>query len=130
MAKILVVDDEMKTCKYLARRLTDAGHEVRVTFSGDAAIDGGHLFRPDVLVADWNLGSDYDGLEVAEAVQHVHRTVKVILFTAHPPGKLMGRIRQIPLYALVTKPFTLYDICQLVARAVADDDTRPGGSEA
>ena len=123
MARVVVVDDEIATGKYLGRRLIESGHEVRVTNLGDAAVDLGHLFRPDVLVVDWNLGSDYDGLEVAEAVHHVHPQVRTILFTAYPPAGLLEHIDQAPLFALVTKPFTLSDICELVAKAVDDLDS-------
>ena len=59
MAKIVVVDDETMICKYLANRLRKDGHEVKVSETGDGAIDLGHLFKPDIVIADICLNSDY-----------------------------------------------------------------------
>ena len=53
MARIVVVDDEEQTCKYLERQFVSDGHEVRTSLTGHEAIDLGHLFRPDILIADW-----------------------------------------------------------------------------
>ena len=67
MAKIVILDDQPEICESIQRRLAEDGHEVRTSNVGDEAIDFGHLFEPDLLITDWHLGSEYDGLEVADA---------------------------------------------------------------
>lgn len=122
MARVIVVDDEAGICKYIAKQLQDDGHEVRIALAGDEAIDLGHLFRPEVLIADWRLGSEYDGLDVAEAVQHVNAQLRTILITAYPSTTLSERASALRVHALLIKPVSLEEISRQVRNAF---DPRP-----
>lgn len=118
MAKVIVVDDELQTCKYIAQKLIEDGHTVRVSVTGHEAIDLGHLFRPDLVVADWRLGNDYDGIEVAMACQHVNANVKTILVTAYPSEELEAMSKSAPIFALLIKPFSLARLSEVVRDAI------------
>lgn len=129
MAKIVVVDDEKIICKYLANRLREDGHEVKVSETGDGAIDLGHLFKPDIVVADICLDSDYNGLEVIEAIQSVNKNVKVIAITAFPTKELYHRLNTRAIESLLIKPFPLSKISEAVRQAAAQTIYPPDFSD-
>ena len=128
MAKIVVVDDESITCKYLVNRLRNDGHEVEVSQTGDGAIDLGHLFKPDIVVADICLNSDYNGLEVIEAIQSVNKNVKAIAITAYPNKELYHRLNTQAIESLLIKPFSLSKISEVV-RELASQTIFPDFSD-
>jgi len=119
MAKIVVVDDEIIICKYVASRLRKDGHEVEVSETGDGAIDLGHFFKPDIVVTDICLGKDYTGLEVGEAIQSINADVKVIAMTGFPTQELYRRLKTKAVETLLIKPFSLSQISEAV-RKLAD----------
>ena len=124
MSKIVVVDDEKNTCKYLANQLRKDGHEVEVSETGDGAIDLGYFFKPDIVVADICLNSDYNGLEVVEAIQSANKNVKIILITAFPTEELYHRLKTKAIESLLIKPFSLAQISEAV-RKVASQTIYP-----
>lgn len=119
MAKIVVVDDEIIICKYVANQLRKDGHEVEVSNTGDGAIDLGHFFKPDIVVTDICLGKDYSGLEVGEAIQSTNANVKVIAITGFPTQELYHCLETKAVVSLLIKPFSLSQISEAV-RKVAD----------
>ena len=76
MARIVVLDDQPDICLSIQYCLTHIGHTVEIAHTGDEAIDFAYLFEPDILITDWNLHSDYDGLEVAEAFHAANKEIK------------------------------------------------------
>lgn len=116
MAKIVVLDDQPNICEIVETRLLLDGHEVRTTNTGDEAIDLGYLFQPDVLITDWNLESDYDGLEVAEAVSVAKENVKTILITGYSVDEAPAPVE---IFAKLPKPFSINELANTVDRALA-----------
>jgi len=68
---ILVVEDDQHYRTYLCRALSRAGYKVRGTATGRDGIAVGSRFRPRVLVVNWMLGDDLNGLHVASVLQAV-----------------------------------------------------------
>ncbi len=66
MAKILVCDDEKRYRTHLERAISNQGHEVRVAESAEVALEVARDFPPDLLVVDWMLRGELDGLQLAE----------------------------------------------------------------
>ncbi len=116
MAKIIVLDDEPSICKVIECRLARDGHDVRISNTGDEAIDLGYLFQPDLLITDWNLKSDYDGLEVAEAMSVAKENVKTILITGYATYKNCPQ--DVEIFATLPKPFSVDELAHTVDRAL------------
>jgi two-component system OmpR family response regulator len=117
MAKVLVVDDQDTYRRYLKLELEDEGHEVKTASSGHEAIDVGTEFKPDVLVVDWMLKDEYDGLDVTNAIRDVNPGLKTVMITGYPSAELKQKAAQSRIARFVKKPFTLADIVENV-RAV------------
>lgn len=106
MSKILVVEDDHSIRELLVENLEELGHSVQSASTGDEAVDLGYSFEPDVIVADWDLGCDYDGFEVAAACFHANSNVKTIVISGYTK-----RLRQVAacefVFATLEKPFSI-----------------------
>lgn len=116
MASIIVVDDDPVICKTVENILVFDGHVVRTSIHPEEAIDMAHLFKADVLIADWNLKNHYDGFEVAMAIKEVREDIKTILITGYheitdPPSGLS-------IFATLQKPFPAIEMSSMVDRAL------------
>lgn len=81
---ILVVEDDPRILALLAQVLTNEGHRVETAQDGATALaavtDG--TFRPDVILADFNLPNGVNGLQVAAKLRAaLMRATPVILLT-------------------------------------------------
>ena len=114
MKTVLVVEDEMKIARVVRDYLTDAGFEVIVASSGEAAIASARGARPDLVVLDLGLPG-IDGLDVARELRGSSQ-VPIVMLTAR--GEETDRIVGLELGAddYVVKPFSPKE---LVARVRA-----------
>jgi CheY-like chemotaxis protein len=102
-SRILIIEDEAIIALDLESIVTELGHEVAgIATSKAEAVSLAHQERPDLILADINLGAGGSGLE---AVVEILRTfsVPVIFVTAYPESLLTGE-RPEPTH-LITKPF-------------------------
>jgi DNA-binding NtrC family response regulator len=119
MSKILVVEDNHSIRELLIESLEDFGHFVQSASTGDEAVDLGYSFNPDVIVADWDLGCDYDGFEVAAACFHADRNVKTIVISGHTQ-----RLKQVAasefVFTTLEKPFSLQRFKSTIDLAISE----------
>jgi two-component system CheB/CheR fusion protein len=117
--------------------LKDEGHRVIAAPDGVAALEQvtRGTIRPDLILADYNLPSGMDGLEVAARVREVlHRVVSVIILTGDIST---GTLRHIALQDCVqlNKPVKLKELTQVIQRLLplsppAKEPRVPHSSEA
>lgn len=121
MAKIVILDDQPEICESIRLRLSRDGHDVRISNVGDEAIDFGHLFKPDLLITDWRLGNEYDGLEVAEAFRFANEEIKTILITGHSLKEVQSQHSDVKIYSMLFKPFSLEKLAGIVCEALSEE---------
>lgn len=81
---ILVVEDDPEVRGLLEVLLTDEGHRAAAAPDGIAAMEWvtRDTFRPDLILADYNLPNGMDGLQVAAKIREaLHRQIPVIILT-------------------------------------------------
>ncbi len=123
MPRVLVVDDEKQYCENLSLCLTTEGYEVVTACSGDEAIGLAKKFRPDVLVADWMLRSDDDGLDVSRSLRVQLPKLETVLITGYPSVELHANAQRSNVFEVLEKPFELNDFLSVVhyaARSSSD----------
>ena len=114
MKSVLVVEDELKIARVVRDYLTDAGYDVVMASSGEAALASARGHRPDLVVLDLGLPG-VDGLDVARELRATSH-VPIVMLTAR--GEETDRIVGLELGAddYVVKPFSPKE---LVARVRA-----------
>jgi DNA-binding response OmpR family regulator len=126
MARVLVVDDERGFRTYLRRFLEAEGHEVRTAADPAGALGAVEDFTPDLLIADWMLRSEQDGLTLATRLRSRFARLAVILITGHPSDALHGSVRVGEVAAVLEKPFGASSLREVVERTLgAAVDARP-----
>jgi two-component system alkaline phosphatase synthesis response regulator PhoP len=114
MAKILVVDDELKIARLVRDYLVEAGFTVLTAREGNGAVALTRSEKPDLIVLDLGL-PNMDGLDVTRAVRSFSST-PIVMLTAR--SEETDRIIGLELGAddYVVKPFSPRE---LVARVKA-----------
>ncbi|MCP4248961.1 MAG: response regulator, partial [bacterium] len=121
MARVLVVDDEEFLVKHLARLIRRDGHEVRASRNVADAVQHAKDFSPEVLVSDWLLQDQRNGLELAAQLRVGHPDLALIIMTGYPTEELTtgdesGR------FQIMKKPFgtdAMLAAIRLAARSTA-----------
>ena len=71
-----------------------------------------------MLITDWRLESEYNGLEVAEAVRFANDDVKTILITGYSVQEVQQQLGNVEIFKTIKKPFSLEDISNVVTEAL------------
>jgi len=118
---ILVVDDDPSICVLLKQILTNQGHIVEVArkaATAMAAIASG-AFQPDIILVDFNLPNDVDGLTLAaELREMLQRNTPVILLTGDISTDTLHEISGYDCLHM-SKPLRAEDLTLLIQRLLA-----------
>lgn len=123
MTAILVVDDDRDYCDELGLALASSNCEVHKAYSGAQAIDMGLRLRPDILISDWMLRDNIDGLNVAEILELVNPQLRSILITGFASSDLRSNAKYQEVFEFLEKPFRSAEIREVLQRAVEASDT-------
>jgi DNA-binding NtrC family response regulator len=119
MAKILIVDDDGETCRFMSELLEEGGRDIRTTQRADEAL---RLAREpfDLLISDINLDSPQTGMDVLRAFKTGNPTGQVVLISGF--GTLQTAIEAVRAgaYDYISKPFNITEVKATVERALAD----------
>ncbi len=119
MARILIVEDNRSFVEALAFTLQLEGHEVWSAVSADEGIQSGLAHRPDVVIADWMLGSEVHGGEVCRRIRSACPLVKSIIMTGYVDLVPQGGAGLDPGEAVIEKPFRKEAIVAAVNRVLS-----------
>jgi len=125
---ILVVEDDPEVRELLELFLQDEGHQAATAPDGTTALDlvaRGEV-RPDIILADYNLPNDMNGLEVTTKLQEsLGRPIPAIILTGDTST---GTLRHIALGTSVrlSKPVKLTELNQVIQRFLAASQTATG----
>jgi two-component system response regulator MprA len=122
--RVLLVDDEARTARMLARMLQEDGYDVEILFDGAAAI--GRLTRdplPDALVTDLRM-PHVDGVAVARYARARNPRIPVVVITGYP-HMLRARADLGPV-VVHTKPVEYATLARQVADAMDGGAGRAG----
>ncbi len=118
---ILVVEDDPELRELLSISLNEEGHRVARAYDGSEAMQliEREDFRPDLIVADFNLPGGLNGLEVVAKVREkLHRFIPVVILTGDISTKTLRAIAEADC-VLLNKPVKLDDVSLAVQKALA-----------
>lgn len=121
--KVLLVDDEPSYRDSLGHILLHESYDVRTASSGKAAIDASDEFLPDILIVDWMLRDEMDGVEVAQTMRSLNPGLKTIFITGYRTSRLENQMREVPFAQFLSKPFSLDDFLEAVRLAASSPDS-------
>ncbi|MGB9497928.1 MAG: response regulator [Dissulfuribacterales bacterium] len=80
--RVLLVDDEATLLEYLSKRLLRQGYAVKVSFSGEEAIEAAKQEHFDVAVVDLKMPG-IDGVETQRRLREIQPFLQCIVLTGH-----------------------------------------------
>ncbi|MGE0733930.1 MAG: response regulator [Alphaproteobacteria bacterium] len=118
MAKILIAEDDPAVREFVARALTHVGHHVTTVDDGTQALERMGADHFDLLITDVKMPG-IDGITLSHRVARARPSVCILVMTGYAEEQqraavLNGTVRQI-----ITKPFTLKQICAAANEALA-----------
>jgi two-component system response regulator (stage 0 sporulation protein F) len=124
---VLVVDDEERLRKGLARSLGQDGRRALAAASGNQALDLLKRERVDLVVTDLVMPG-MDGMTLVRNIRETDPSVKVIVITAYGSPSSMQEAEELGVASYMAKPFALSRLKSVVDELLAGRNSRPVGS--
>lgn len=127
MATILIIDDQIEMRKLLRRALESFGHQVQEADDGKQGMALCRDALPDLILTDIFM-PEKDGLETIRELRKDHPRLKVLAMSG---GGTLGNMdvlriaRAMGAYKVLAKPFSMIDLKETVAAALATDPPAP-----
>ena len=117
MMRILVVEDETRLARRLARVLSGKGYAAETVGDGRSALARALAEPFDLLIVDWML-PDLDGIQVVRRLRTAEMSVPILMLTAR--GQIEDRVTGLDAGAddYLPKPFALTEILARVRALV------------
>ncbi len=122
MSRILIVDDDGETCRFMAELLDRPDREIRTTQNASEALTLAK--QPfDLLISDINLDAQQNGMDVLRAFKQANTRGHVVLISGF--GTLQTAIDAVRAGAFdyISKPFNISEVKATVERALSDAGT-------
>ena len=122
--KVLIVEDDQAIRSSLNAYIEMLGHKVLTVESGEKAIVALNESKPDLVLSDYNLGSNVmNGQDVLAKVKEIYPTCFVSIMTAYYEVK--GAVQAMKTGAMdyICKPFNLGDIETLINRVITEKNS-------
>src|SRR5512133_29572 len=119
MHRILIVDDDHETCRFMAELLEQPGREFEVAYDPDTALSLARSRPFDLVISDINLNARISGLDVLKAFKAANPGGVVVLISGF--GTLETAIDAVRAGAFdyISKPFDIHEVKATVDRALA-----------
>ncbi len=117
-AQILIVDDELKTCKALAHVLKKEGYGVVEADSGEQALDLIMQAKFDLVLTDLKMKT-IDGLQLLQEAKRIDPNTEVIVMTGYATVSVAVDAIQKGSFQFLSKPFQLEEVRTTVAQALS-----------
>ena len=120
MARILLAEDDAAVSAFVSRALRHRGHEVTPVPDGSAALGALALGAADfeLLLTDIVMPG-VDGIALALKASKDHPQMKILLMTGFSSERQRAYNLEALIHRVITKPFTLEEICTAVDEALA-----------
>ena len=122
-AKILVAEDDSTVREFVVRALRQQGYEVAAVGDGLEALNALGAERFDLLLADIVM-PELDGIALALKVAKDYPDTPVLLMTGYSAERQRAHNLDALIHDVITKPFTLRQICDAAAQVLAKQNTR------
>lgn len=122
MKQILVIDDDLETCKFLTEIFAEEGWQVTSSQSAGSARDAFGSNRFDLIVSDINLGGRTTGVALLKEFKAISPSSEVILISGF--GTLETAVEAVRegAFDYISKPFNVNEVIATARRALKGRD--------
>lgn len=113
--RMLIVEDEADALELLQWWIEGQGWEVRTAQRGQLAVEIGKAFKPDVLLTDYFLQDDVNGIEVIEQLRMGDPKLHCVLVTGLLGETLKRDVLRLHSVPILAKPFDFRRLEELIS---------------
>ena len=128
MPRILIVDDDQETCRFMKELLARPGRDIELAHDPDTALAMAARAQFDLVISDINLNARLTGLDVLRAFKAKNPEGQVLLISGF--GSLETAIDAVRngAFDFISKPFNIGEVKAVVERALEQTlaDPQPG----
>jgi DNA-binding NtrC family response regulator len=123
MKHVLVIDDDLETCNFLAEIFSEEGWQVTSSQSAEAAIGAVEQAQFELIVSDINLGGRTNGVALLKEFKRLSPASQVILISGF--GTLETAVEAVRegAFDYISKPFNVNEVVATARRALEDRGT-------
>ena len=103
MGKILVADDDIKSCELLEDFFKMKGHDVIMAYSGMQAFEMVMSEKPDIVFLEIRM-LERDGMEILKRMRKSVKNIGIIILTALKDKEIAAKALKAGADAYITKP--------------------------
>ncbi|MDJ0947876.1 MAG: response regulator [Alphaproteobacteria bacterium] len=118
MARILVAEDDAAVREFVYRALRQRGHDVTAVTDGLSALQALGKDSFELLLTDIRMPG-LDGVTLALKVAKDHPDVTIMMMTGYATEEQRAHNLDRLIHRVVSKPFTLDEICKATDEALA-----------
>jgi DNA-binding NarL/FixJ family response regulator len=108
--RILIVEDEPAIAKFIEKTLKNTNYQVSgLAFDDEDAITELEENKPHVVLLDINLGSEMDGIDIANLINQKYQ-IPFIFITSYHNRQTLERAKPTRPVGYIVKPFTEEDL--------------------
>lgn len=122
--RVLIVEDESDALAFLHEWSKGKHWHVKTAQTGQAALELGRSFEPDILITDYFLGDHVTGVDVIERLRASNKKLVCILMTGSLQTALLEGVRRLHGVPILTKPFDLQRLAALISAKPLDGSVR------
>jgi len=115
VANILIAEDDKAVREFVSRALRQDGHEITAVSDGQQALNVLERQKFDMLLADIVM-PHVDGIALALKASKDYPDLPVLLMTGYAAERQRAHNLDSLIHEVISKPFTLRDICETVRR--------------
>src|SRR5712691_605825 len=118
-ARILIVDDDVETCRLIAELVAGPGRELQQCQTATKAMELAHRENFDLVISDINLNGPESGLDVLKAFKEANPTGEVLLISGFGTLETAVQAVRAGAFDYISKPFDIIAVRAAVDRALA-----------
>ncbi|MBL8140139.1 MAG: sigma-54-dependent Fis family transcriptional regulator [Acidobacteria bacterium] len=119
MFRILVVDDDQETCRFMKELLARPDREIELAYDPDRALAIAGEMPFDLVISDINLNSRLTGLDVLRAFKSASPDAQVLLISGFGSLEMAVDAVRNGAFDFISKPFNIAEVKAVVDRALA-----------
>jgi DNA-binding NtrC family response regulator len=124
-ARILIVDDDLETCRLIAELVAAPGRELQQTQTAADAIKRARRERFDLVISDINLDGRESGLDVLKAFKDANPAGEILLISGFGTLETAVQAVRAGAFDYISKPFNISEVKATVERALLQGGARP-----
>jgi DNA-binding NtrC family response regulator len=119
MARILIVDDDRETCRFMTELLAQPDRAIESTQQVEHALDLAEGDAYDLVISDINLEAPRNGLDVLQAFRGASHPAQVVLISGFGTLETAVAAVRAGAFDYISKPFDIREVKATVERALA-----------